>query len=254
MLGASRRGDGCWLGANVTVTWCIGRPAGNRGRPDAYDARYKRWNPADLPIVPEKWKMLVKSKTASQFKAVKRLLGECTGAGDRHRRRPRGRDDRPRNPRSLPLSRADPAPVAVGAGRRLDPQGAQGTQARQRDLPPLPRRAGPLARRLADRHEHEPAVHPARPPVRLPGRALGGPRADTDPASGGGSRPQHRRLRAGAVLGHRRAAAGGWHPLHRAVARPGGCLRRAGPLPEGPNWPGTPPRRCAAPAARGWSN
>lgn len=77
VLGASRRGDGCWLGTNVTVTWCIGHLL-ETAPPDAYDARYKRWNLADLPIVPEKWKMLVKSKTASQFKAVKRLLGECT--------------------------------------------------------------------------------------------------------------------------------------------------------------------------------
>ncbi|EPN65472.1 DNA topoisomerase III, partial [Pseudomonas syringae pv. actinidiae ICMP 19096] len=38
--------------------------------PDAYDARYKRWVLEDLPIVPEKWKMLVKPRTASQFKAV----------------------------------------------------------------------------------------------------------------------------------------------------------------------------------------
>ena len=76
MLGASRRGDGCWLGSNVTVTWCIGHLL-ETAPPDAYDARYKRWNLSDLPIVPQQWKMLVKSKTAGQFKAVKRLLGEA---------------------------------------------------------------------------------------------------------------------------------------------------------------------------------
>ena len=76
VLGASRRGDGCWVGASVTVTWCIGHLL-EAAPPDAYDARYKRWVLADLPIVPEKWKMLVKPKTASQFKAVKRLLGEA---------------------------------------------------------------------------------------------------------------------------------------------------------------------------------
>ncbi|HYQ37910.1 MAG TPA: DNA topoisomerase III [Pseudomonas sp.] len=77
VLGARRRGDGCWQGAGVTVTWCIGHLL-ETAPPDAYDARYKRWSLADLPIVPEQWKMTVKSKTASQFKAVKRLLGECT--------------------------------------------------------------------------------------------------------------------------------------------------------------------------------
>ena len=76
VLGASRRGDGCWLGNGVTVTWCIGHLL-ETAPPDAYDAKYKRWVLGDLPIVPEKWKMLVKPKTASQYKAVKRLLGEA---------------------------------------------------------------------------------------------------------------------------------------------------------------------------------
>ncbi|SDU90258.1 DNA topoisomerase III [Pseudomonas mucidolens] len=76
VLGARRRGDGCWVGSGVTVTWCIGHLL-ETAPPDAYDAKYKRWVLADLPIVPEKWKMKVKPKTASQFKAVKRLLGEA---------------------------------------------------------------------------------------------------------------------------------------------------------------------------------
>ncbi len=76
VLGATRRGDGCWVGTDVTVTWCIGHLL-ETAPPDAYDARYKRWMLADLPIVPERWKMLVKPKTASQFKAVRRLMGEA---------------------------------------------------------------------------------------------------------------------------------------------------------------------------------
>lgn len=76
VLGASRRGDGCWVGSGMTVTWCIGHLL-ETAPPDAYDARYKRWVLADLPIVPQQWKMQVKPKTASQYKAVKRLLGEA---------------------------------------------------------------------------------------------------------------------------------------------------------------------------------
>lgn len=76
VLGATRRGDGCWLGSTATVTWCIGHLL-ETAAPDAYDARYKRWVLADLPIIPEQWKMRVKAKTAGQFKAVKRLLGEA---------------------------------------------------------------------------------------------------------------------------------------------------------------------------------
>lgn len=76
VLGATRRGDGCWLGRDVTVTWCIGHLL-ETAPPDAYDPRYKRWALADLPIVPPQWKMQVKPRTASQFKAVKRLLAEA---------------------------------------------------------------------------------------------------------------------------------------------------------------------------------
>ncbi|MCQ4309932.1 DNA topoisomerase III [Pseudomonas stutzeri] len=77
VLGANRRGDGCLLGPGVTVTWCIGHLL-ETAPPDAYDARFKRWVLGDLPIIPERWKMQVKPKTASQFKAVKRLLGEAS--------------------------------------------------------------------------------------------------------------------------------------------------------------------------------
>ena len=76
VLGANRRGDGCWVGNDLCVTWCIGHLL-ETAPPDAYDARYKRWVLEDLPIVPQQWKMLVKPKTASQFKAVKRLLSEA---------------------------------------------------------------------------------------------------------------------------------------------------------------------------------
>ncbi|MFR0673085.1 DNA topoisomerase III [Enterobacterales bacterium AW_CKDN230030176-1A_HGKHYDSX7] len=76
VLGARRRGDGCWQGPDVCVTWCIGHLL-ETAPPDSYDARYKRWVLSDLPIIPPTWKMLVKPKTASQYKVVKRLLGEA---------------------------------------------------------------------------------------------------------------------------------------------------------------------------------
>ncbi|MFF7708186.1 DNA topoisomerase 3 [Pseudomonas sp. NPDC007930] len=76
VLGARRKGDGCWLGDGLSVTWCIGHLL-ETAPPDAYDARYKKWALADLPIVPGQWKMQVKRKTAAQYKVVKRLLGEA---------------------------------------------------------------------------------------------------------------------------------------------------------------------------------
>lgn len=76
-LGARGKGDGCLVGAGVTVSWCIGHLL-ETAPPDAYDARYKQWRLEHLPIVPEQWRMQVKPKTAAQFKAVKRLLGQAT--------------------------------------------------------------------------------------------------------------------------------------------------------------------------------
>ncbi|WP_263263786.1 DNA topoisomerase III [Pseudomonas sp. RIT-PI-S] len=77
VLGARGKGDGCLVGAGITVSWCIGHLL-ETAPPDAYDPRYKQWSLEHLPIVPEQWRMQVKPKTASQFKAVKRLLGQAS--------------------------------------------------------------------------------------------------------------------------------------------------------------------------------
>ena len=77
VLGASRRGDGCLIGPETTVTWCIGHllePA----PPEAYGDQYKSWSLDHLPIVPEHWQVEVKPKTAAQFKIIKRLLSESS--------------------------------------------------------------------------------------------------------------------------------------------------------------------------------
>ena len=77
VLGAGGKGDGCLVGAGVTVSWCIGHLL-ETAPPDAYDPRYKQWSLDHLPIVPQQWRMQVKPKTASQFKVVKRLLGQAS--------------------------------------------------------------------------------------------------------------------------------------------------------------------------------
>ncbi|MCL2872291.1 MAG: DNA topoisomerase III [Betaproteobacteria bacterium] len=75
VLGAHSRGDGCLSGDGVTVTWGIGHVL-ECAAPDAYNEQYKSWRIEHLPIVPEAWKMEVKSGTASQFKVIKKLLGQ----------------------------------------------------------------------------------------------------------------------------------------------------------------------------------
>ena len=77
VLGATRRGDGCLIGINSTVTWCIGHLL-ETAPPEAYGIQYKNWSLDHLPILPAQWQVEVKPKTAAQFKVIKRLLSEAT--------------------------------------------------------------------------------------------------------------------------------------------------------------------------------
>lgn len=77
VLGATRRGDGCLIGSDATVTWCIGHLL-EAAPPEAYGEQYKSWSLDQLPIIPRQWKVEVKPKTAAQFKVIKRLLSEAS--------------------------------------------------------------------------------------------------------------------------------------------------------------------------------
>lgn len=77
ILGATQRGDGCFSGSGVTVTWCIGHLV-EAAPPEVYDAALKRWSIEQLPIIPQHWRVEVKPKTAAQFKVVKALLSKAT--------------------------------------------------------------------------------------------------------------------------------------------------------------------------------
>ncbi|WLH65137.1 DNA topoisomerase III [Pseudomonas sp. FP2300] len=77
VLGATRRGDGCLIGIDLTVTWCIGHLL-ETAPPEAYGIEYKSWSLDHLPIIPTQWQVQVKPKTAAQFKVIKRLLNEAS--------------------------------------------------------------------------------------------------------------------------------------------------------------------------------
>ena len=76
VLGAKRPGGGCYLGSDLIVTWCIGHLI-EAVPPEGYGERYKRWSIETLPIIPEVWRVKVKSATAAQFKTVKKLIGSA---------------------------------------------------------------------------------------------------------------------------------------------------------------------------------
>ncbi len=80
-----RRGDGfIACGNDQMVTWCVGHLL-EQAQPDAYDSRYARWSLADLPIIPEKWRLQPRPSVSKQLNVIKQLLlqaDEVVHAGD----------------------------------------------------------------------------------------------------------------------------------------------------------------------------
>ncbi|HAV88875.1 TPA: DNA topoisomerase III [Pseudomonas aeruginosa] len=76
VLGAGQRGNGCYSGAGVVVTWCIGHLV-EAVPPEGYDEQYKRWAIEQLPIVPGRWRVEPKAATVAQFKVVQQLVAKA---------------------------------------------------------------------------------------------------------------------------------------------------------------------------------
>jgi DNA topoisomerase III len=65
-----------WLeGPEHTITWAVGHLV-QLAEPDEYDDKFKKWRMADLPIVPDKFKLVVRDeRSKKQMNVVKRQLG-----------------------------------------------------------------------------------------------------------------------------------------------------------------------------------
>jgi DNA topoisomerase III len=62
------------VGHEFVVTWAVGHLVG-LAEPDAYDPKLKKWRFADLPILPEKFKLVPNdAKAEKQLKAIHRLI------------------------------------------------------------------------------------------------------------------------------------------------------------------------------------
>jgi DNA topoisomerase-3 len=77
VLEANQRGNGCYMGPQLIVTWCIGHLV-EAAPPEAYGEQYKRWSLDALPIVPDRWRREVKASTAAQFKIVQKLIASAS--------------------------------------------------------------------------------------------------------------------------------------------------------------------------------
>lgn len=72
-LGVSDKKDGYAEGENVIVSWCVGHLVG-LANADMYDEKYKKWNIADLPIIPENWQFIVAEDKNKQFGVLRQLM------------------------------------------------------------------------------------------------------------------------------------------------------------------------------------
>src|ERR1700759_76459 len=72
--GAFTKGEGFRGGPDHIVTWAVGHLV-QLADPDEYDERFKKWRMADLPIVPDRFKLVVRDeRSKKQMNVVKRLL------------------------------------------------------------------------------------------------------------------------------------------------------------------------------------
>lgn len=70
VLNCNNKGNGFIEGSKYIVTWALGHLV-TLADPEAYDERYKAWRIEDLPMMPEKLKLVVIKQSGKQFNAVK---------------------------------------------------------------------------------------------------------------------------------------------------------------------------------------
>lgn len=73
VLGCKGKGDGCIIGDKYIITWALGHLV-TLADPDAYDERYKKWEMDDLPMLPDKMKLVIIKQTSKQYRAVSALM------------------------------------------------------------------------------------------------------------------------------------------------------------------------------------
>ncbi len=73
--GPFKKGEGFLEGPDHVVTWAVGHLV-QLAEPEAYDAKYKSWRMADLPIVPSRFKLEVRDeRSRKQMSVVTKQLG-----------------------------------------------------------------------------------------------------------------------------------------------------------------------------------
>src|SRR6266852_1789912 len=74
VLGATSRGDGYLHGNGYVVTWAVGHLAA-LAQPHEIKPEWRLWRRDLLPILPNRWPLVVYEKTKGQFEIVRKILG-----------------------------------------------------------------------------------------------------------------------------------------------------------------------------------
>src|SRR3954453_4112787 len=75
LTGPFQKHEGYLEGPEQVITWAVGHLV-QLAEPDEYDAKYKKWRMADLPIVPDRFKLVVRDeRSKKQMGVVTKLLG-----------------------------------------------------------------------------------------------------------------------------------------------------------------------------------
>ncbi len=73
--GPFKKQEGSLEGPEHVITWAVGHLV-QLAEPEAYDAKYKSWRMADLPIVPQRFKLVVRDeRSRKQMSVVTKQLG-----------------------------------------------------------------------------------------------------------------------------------------------------------------------------------
>ena len=73
VLGVKGRQDGYLEGRDYLISWCFGHLWGLADA-DTYDPKYKKWNQADLPILPTTWQYQLLPGSQKQMTLLRRLM------------------------------------------------------------------------------------------------------------------------------------------------------------------------------------
>jgi DNA topoisomerase III len=74
LTGPFKKSEGFLEGPDDVITWAVGHLV-QLAEPDAYDPKYKSWRMADLPIVPERFKLIVRDeRSRKQMSVVSKQL------------------------------------------------------------------------------------------------------------------------------------------------------------------------------------